>query len=90
MKSELFSKKLLIGIAAAVVYFVLLKILGFVLTKNPVFVMISLLLNDLFKRRAADAGRVDPGACGAVCHLRYVPELVPLPNGILFRPVGLI
>ena len=30
-KAELFSKKLLIGIAAAVAYFVLLKILGFVL-----------------------------------------------------------
>ena len=55
-KAELFSKKLLIGIAAAVVYFVLLK---------------------------------NPGACGAVCHLRYVPE-GPSAQRNPFRPVGLI
>ena len=38
---------------------------------------------------AADAGRVDPGACGAVCHLRYVPE-GPSAQRNPFRPVGLI
>ena len=50
-KAELFSKKLLIGIAAAVVYFVLLKILGFVLDSIwVVFVMMALLLNEPFKK----------------------------------------
>ena len=49
--AELFSKKLLIGIAAAVVYFVLLKILGFVLDSIwVVFVMMALLLNEPFKK----------------------------------------
>ena len=51
-KAELFSKKLLIGIAAAVVYFVLLKILGFVLDSIwVVFVMMALLLNAPFRGR---------------------------------------
>ena len=50
-KAELFSKRLLIGIAAAVVYFVLLKILGFVLDSIwVVFVMMALLLNEPFKK----------------------------------------
>jgi|GEM_PF-492803 len=50
-KAELFSKKLLIGIAAAVAYFVLLKILGFVLDSIwVVFVMMALLLNEPFKK----------------------------------------
>lgn len=49
-KAELFSKKLLIGIAA-VAYFVLLKILGFVLDSIwVVFVMMALLLNEPFKK----------------------------------------
>ena len=50
-KADLFNKKLLIGIAAAVVYFFLLKILGFVLDSVwAVFVMMALLLNEPFKK----------------------------------------
>ena len=51
-KAELFSKKLLIGIAAAVAYFVLLKILGFVLDSIwVVFVMMACCSTSRSKRR---------------------------------------
>lgn len=55
-KAELFSKKLLIGIATAVAYFVLLKILGFVLDSIwVVFVMMACCSTSRSKRRDAAA-----------------------------------
>ena len=81
-KAELFSKKLLIGIAAAVAYFVLLKILGFVLDSIwVVFVMMALLLNEPFKKASILAPVVLYAIFGMFLK-------VPLPNGILSGLLG--
>ena len=97
-KAELFSKKLLIGIAAAVVYFVLLKILGFVLDSIwVVFVMMALLLNEPFKKaRSCASSGVNWPLMLAVSILAPVVLYaifgmflkVPLPNGILSGLLG--
>ena len=88
-KAELFSKKLLIGIAAAVVYFVLLKILGFVLDSIwVVFVMMALLLNEPFKKAWPLMLAVSILAPVVLYAIFGMFLKVPLPNGILYGLVG--
>ena len=84
-KAELFSKKLLIGLfcSAENSWLRAGQHLGRVCDDGPAA------QRAVQKGVAADAGRVDPGACGAVCHLRYVPE-GPSAQRNPFRPVGLI
>ena len=83
-KAELFSKKLLIGIAAAVAYFVLLKILGFVLDSIwVVFVMMALLLNEPFKKAWPLMLAVSILAPVVLYAIFGMFLKVPLPNGIL-------
>ena len=88
-KAELFSKKLLIGIAAAVVYFVLLKILGFVLDSIwVVFVMMALLLNEPFKKAWPLMLAVSILAPVVLYAIFGMFLKVPLPNGILSGLLG--
>lgn len=88
-KAELFSKKLLIGIAAAVVYFVLLKILGFVLDSIwVVFVMMALLLNEPFKKAWPLMLAVLILAPVVLYAIFGMFLKVPLPNGILSGLLG--
>ena len=74
-KAELFSKKLLIGIAAAVAYFVLLKILGFV-------------LNEPFKKAWPLMLAVSILAPVVLYAIFGMFLKVPLPNGILSGLLG--
>ena len=86
---ELFSKKLLIGIAAAVAYFVLLKILGFVLDSIwVVFVMMALLLNEPFKKAWPLMLAVSILAPVVLYAIFGMFLKVPLPNGILSGLLG--
>lgn len=88
-KAELFSKKLLIGIAAAVAYFVLLKILGFVLDSIwVVFVMMALLLNEPFKKAWPLMLAVSILAPVVLYAIFGMFLKVPLPNGILSGLLG--
>lgn len=88
-KAELFSKKLLIGIAAAVPYFVLLKILGFVLDSIwVVFVMMALLLNEPFKKAWPLMLAVSILAPVVLYAIFGMFLKVPLPNGILSGLLG--
>lgn len=88
-KAELFSKKLLIGIAAAVAYFVLLKILGFVLDSIwVVFVMMALLLNEPYKKAWPLMLAVSILAPVVLYAIFGMFLKVPLPNGILSGLLG--
>lgn len=88
-KAELFSKKLLIGIAAAVAYLVLLKILGFVLDSIwVVFVMMALLLNEPFKKEWPLMLAVSILAPVVLYAIFGMFLKVPLPNGILSGLLG--
>ena len=81
--------KLLICIAAAVAYFVLLKILGFVLDSIwVVFVMMALLLNEPFKKAWPLMLAVSILAPVVLYAIFGMFLKVPLPNGILSGLLG--
>ena len=83
-KADLFNKKLLIGIAAAVVYFFLLKILGFVLDS----VWAVLLLNEPFKKAWPLMVAVSILAPAVLYAIFGMFLKVPLPNGLLSGLLG--
>ena len=87
--AQLFSNNLLIRIADPVAYFVLLKILGFVLDSIwVVFVMMALLLNEPFKKAWPLMLAVSILAPVVLYAIFGMFLKVPLPNGILSGLLG--
>ena len=85
----IYGPQALIGIAAAVAYFVLLKILGFVLDSIwVVFVMMALLLNEPFKKAWPLMLAVSILAPVVLYAIFGMFLKVPLPNGILSGLLG--
>lgn len=83
-KADLFNKKILIGVAAAVIYFFLLNPLGFVLDSIwIVFLMMFLLLNEPFKKAWPLMVTTSILAPVVLYAIFGVFLKVPLPNGIL-------
>lgn len=88
-KAELFNVKLLIGFAAAILYFFLLKPLGFVLDSVwIVFLMMLLLLNEPLKKAWPLMVVIAIAVPAALYAVFGVFLKVPLPNGLLSAFLG--
>lgn len=88
-RADLFSKKLLTGLAAAAAYFLLLKPLGFVLDSIwAVFVMMLLLLNEPLKKALPLLASVSILTPVVLYAIFGVFLKVPLPGGPLSAFLG--